>query len=316
MAGLSAATALKQAGHGVAVFDKGRGPGGRMSSRRAESEIGELRFDHGAQFFTARDPDFKAQVEDWVNEGAVVEWDARFVRIGPDGSPLPAKHDHPRYVGTPSMNAIIRHMAEPHNVSWSARVTGLSAVSGGWQVSFETNIRTERFEAVILAVPVEQARDLLETVSPEMCSKISAASSEPCWSVMLGFEQPLSINWDAARIEGQALSWVARNSSKPGREKLETWVLHASSEWSRAHLEDKPEEIVSELRREAAQIGLSQKPLHAAAHRWLYSQVFTSLETPAIWDPDLRLGVCGDFCLGGKVEAAWRSGSALSKIII
>ncbi|GAB5458677.1 MAG: NAD(P)-binding protein [Henriciella sp.] len=315
MAGLSAATALKQAGLEVTVFDKGRGPGGRMSSRRAESAIGALRFDHGAQFFTAREPDFIAQVEDWLMKGVVAKWDARFAHIGADGSLVPAKYNHPRYVGTPSMNTVIRHMAKPHDVSWNTRITGLSSLSSGWQLCFDKNTQTE-FEAVILAVPAEQALDLLETVSSEMCSKISAAISEPCWSVMLGFEQPVGLSWDAAHIDGQALSWAARNSSKPGRDKPETWVLHASPEWSRVHLECESEEIIAKIQIEAAQLGLSQKPVHAAAHRWRYSQVFNSLKTAAIWDPDLRLGVCGDFCLGGKVEAAWSSGSELSKIII
>ena len=41
-------------GWAVTVFDKGRGPGGRLATRRAD----DLRFDHGAQYFTARDPRF------------------------------------------------------------------------------------------------------------------------------------------------------------------------------------------------------------------------------------------------------------------
>lgn len=36
MAGLSCARALVQAGVAVELFDKGRGPGGRMSTRRVE----------------------------------------------------------------------------------------------------------------------------------------------------------------------------------------------------------------------------------------------------------------------------------------
>jgi predicted NAD/FAD-dependent oxidoreductase len=53
MAGLACADALKEAGHNVALFDKGRGPGGRMSTRRMETPLGEVAFDHGAQYFTA-----------------------------------------------------------------------------------------------------------------------------------------------------------------------------------------------------------------------------------------------------------------------
>ena len=52
MAGIACADALQAAGHAVAVFDKGRGPGGRMSTRRMETPLGTVAFDHGAQYFT------------------------------------------------------------------------------------------------------------------------------------------------------------------------------------------------------------------------------------------------------------------------
>src|SRR3982751_5969019 len=54
IAGLSAAQALQAAGHSVHLFDKSRGSGGRMSSKR--SDAGAL--DMGAQYFTARDRRF------------------------------------------------------------------------------------------------------------------------------------------------------------------------------------------------------------------------------------------------------------------
>ena len=62
LAGLSAANKLKEAGRDVLVIDKGRGIGGRLAGRR----IGEATFDHGAQFFTAREATFKATVEHWI----------------------------------------------------------------------------------------------------------------------------------------------------------------------------------------------------------------------------------------------------------
>lgn len=43
MAGLSCAQALRRQGHAVVLFDKGRGPGGRMSSRRIDTRLVKLR---------------------------------------------------------------------------------------------------------------------------------------------------------------------------------------------------------------------------------------------------------------------------------
>lgn len=58
IAGISCARVLRDAGHAVRVFDKSRGIGGRMATRRGESSS----YDHGAQYFTARDPGFRQLV--------------------------------------------------------------------------------------------------------------------------------------------------------------------------------------------------------------------------------------------------------------
>ncbi|MCA9542044.1 MAG: NAD(P)-binding protein, partial [Myxococcales bacterium] len=103
IAGLAAAEALRDAGRSVEVFDKARGPGGRMATRRDESDA----FDHGAQYFTAREPAFAAQVEAWTQAGVVAEWTGRFGRLA--GRFIAEKPARPRYVGTPRMSALTRH---------------------------------------------------------------------------------------------------------------------------------------------------------------------------------------------------------------
>ena len=83
LAGLHAARRLHDAGAEVRVFDKARGSGGRMSTRRTDFGA----FDHGAQYFTARDPRFRAQVEKWVASGAAAPWPGKVVRLA-EGSPV------------------------------------------------------------------------------------------------------------------------------------------------------------------------------------------------------------------------------------
>lgn len=74
MAGLTCGQRLFANGHKVQLFDKGRGPGGRISSRRVDVDGETLHFDHGAQYFTARDERFVRQVEDWEADGIVARW--------------------------------------------------------------------------------------------------------------------------------------------------------------------------------------------------------------------------------------------------
>ena len=66
IAGLTAARKLSRDGQSVQVFDKGRGAGGRASTRRE----GLRQFDHGAQYCTAKEERFQRQVDSWVEEAS------------------------------------------------------------------------------------------------------------------------------------------------------------------------------------------------------------------------------------------------------
>ena len=70
VSGLLAAETLRDRGLRVVVLDKGRGVGGRLATRRTHPDV----FDHGAQSFTARDPQFRLRVEAWQAAGIVRPW--------------------------------------------------------------------------------------------------------------------------------------------------------------------------------------------------------------------------------------------------
>ena len=76
MAGLACAAALARSGARVTVLDKGRGPGGRMAARRVEIGGETVSFDHGAQYFTVRDPAFRETVAAWEQAGVAARWPA------------------------------------------------------------------------------------------------------------------------------------------------------------------------------------------------------------------------------------------------
>lgn len=300
MAGLSCAEALAAAGHAVRVLDKGRGPGGRMSTRRVETPEGEVSFDHGAQFFTVRDPAFAARAAAWTAAGVAAPWPA----AGPEA-----------LVGVPGMNAPIRAMAAGLDVAWSARVDDIARQETAWRLSGE-GFEPLLADAVVVATPGEQAAVLLAKVAPEFAARADAVVSEPCWSVMVALSAPLSAPADVLRDSGP-LSWAARNCAKPGRTGPEAWVLQASPDWSRAHLEDAAEDVAGALlfALEAAIAGPLPPPLSLQAHRWRYARTMAK-GAPPLWSPQGRVGACGDWLGGARIEAAWRSGHDLAAAIL
>ena len=318
IAGLSAARALAASGEPVTLFDKGRGPGGRMSTRRAETPLGEVRWDHGAQFFTARSSGFQSVIVALRDAGALAAWHPGLADIRRRAASwtVGVRPSDPSrenvFVGTPSMNAVIKALAADQQVHWGRRVTGITMTGRQKVLIFEDGSQEGPYDTVVSALPAEQAVALLQEVSPELALEAGQAVTAPCWAVMLAYDAPIPVSWDCANVSGGALSWIARNSSKPGRGDVESWVLHASPDWSREHVDLPPDAVIDILAGEFREMTGAGSPVFAAAHRWLYAKVDRAARSPFGWDDAKRIATIGDWRSGPRVEAAWNSGEAFA----
>lgn len=300
IAGLSCADVLVAAGCTVRMFDKGRGPGGRMSTRRLPTRLGDAFFDHGAQYFTVRDADFRAKVAQWSARGLAAPW--------PEGR-LDA------WVGLPGMNSVVKEMASQHDVHFSHLVKGLARDDQGWTVILDQ--KTEgRFDAVVLAVPAEQAAPILALHDFEMAQAALLAPSQPCWTGMFAFEGALPTHIHIVRDTGN-ISWAANNRLKAGRVGPASWVVQASASWSSIHLEQDAVWVEAQLL-DALTDALSipmPTPIASAAHRWRFA-LSAGTGQGALWNEALHLGACGDWLVGPRVECAWLSGRDLGMTIL
>ena len=133
--------------------------------------------------------------------------------------------------------------------------------------------------------------------------------------MMLAFPSSLGLDFDGAFVHGSPSSWIARNSSKPGRNaKAETWLLQSSAEWTHAHL-DEPAESIAQLLIEEfwSAIGLSATSAdYSVAHRWRYALPPEPLVESCLFDSEMQVAACGDWCGGPRprVEGAFLSGVA------
>ncbi len=313
MAGASAARTLADLGHRVQLLDKARGAGGRMSTRRTDG----LQFDHGAQYFTARDVRFRRWVDAWQARGVLARWQPRLVSIDADGVSDKSEHLQ-RYVAIPGQNALVKHVLSDLALRFDTQVSQITRESGLWQVLDAAGQLTAQATQLLLCVPAPQAAALLIEY-PAALSFARTATMQPCWAVMAAFEPALPLPFDGAFVNTGALSWIARDSSKPGRGgSMDRWVLHANAAWSAQHIEDAPEQVSAALLAEFARItDADVVPVYASAHRWRYA---LGKRDDAIdghfYDAQLQLGIAGDWCAGGRVEGAFLSGQALAGAVI
>ncbi len=182
------------------------------------------------------------------------------------------------------------------------------------------------FDAVVLAVPSPQAQGLLAKVpgAAGVRKKMAHVTVAPCWTLMLAYPnavQPgvttLGPHWNAARSTHHRIAWLARESSKPQRGAVERWTVQASAAWSKEHLQDEPSRVKAKMIKAFAEItGIRVEPAHAEVHRWLYAKTEQPLGISHLLDGSAGIGLCGDWCLGHRVEDAFVSGLEMALALV
>jgi predicted NAD/FAD-dependent oxidoreductase len=216
------------------------------------------------------------------------------------------------------MSTVCRHLLGEADASFATRVTGLERREGRWRLRDEGGADLGAFDAVVVSAPAPQTAAFLRAAAPAMAARAAAVPMAPCWAVMATFPQPLELAFDGAFVGDSPLSWVARNTSKPGRPAHDAWVLHASPAWSATALELDRTDVARRLLDAfaAALGGTGLAPAHLDAHRWLYALPTQPVSEPCLLDPERGLAACGDWCGGPRVEGAFLSGRAAAERLL
>jgi renalase len=308
--GLTAASLLKAAGREVVVVDKARGPGGRSSTRRQDG----FSFDHGAQYLTARDEGFRAQVEAWRDLGLIATWQPRIRVVGARPGSANGSPDQ-RLVGVPGMSAVLHYLASHLDCRFGEKVAKIEWSDDHWTLVGE---RGDRLSArnLVLTPPPQQTASLLGSQHP-LYAQVSAVPMAPAWALLLAFNMRTQTEFDAVFVNEGPLGWIARNSDKPGRQG-NVWLVHASQQWSQENLERDPEDVAEEMLdafNAIVNFARSMRPAVATAHRWRYALCTKPLDCGAVAYPRQNLVIAGDWCAGNRIEGAWLSGRAAAGVI-
>ena len=304
IAGLNLARLLSDIAE-VVVFEKSDKLGGRIATHHANG----FNFDHGAQFFTAKNPAFKTLVKELESQGVVAQWNASFVELEPSGikSQRVWDDEFPHYVGTPSMNSIGQYLAKNIDVRFNQLITGIKKIASSWLVETE-NAEYGPFGWVLITIPAEQAKVILpETVYPKI--NLQDLTMQPCFALMLAYQRPNFFDWDAAFVSKSILSWVSVNSSKPKRGDPFTIVAMSTNDWAKTNFDKSESSVIEEMFNELANI--SDKNLADASYiklkRWKYANAFRQEPVLEMIDESSQLACCGDWCISGRIESAFIS---------
>lgn len=311
VSGLLAANKLQEAGWRVTVLDKGRGVGGRMSTRR----FGGGSFDHGAQFFTARSDEFKQMVEGWQKAGAAREWSRGFADAGGN----PNEDGHPRYQGAEGMTSVPKHLARGLDIRTGEKVVRVDEDGGTWRLETESGTEAKG-DALIVTAPVPQALEIVgsgEYELPEPAREaLERVSYDPCLALMALLDGPSGVpEPGGVQIKGEPLDWIGDNKLK-GISGAPAVTIHAGPRWSREHFEDDEADVTAALLEFAGEM-VGANVVSTQLARWRYSWVSESHPEPYLLAQNSPpLVFCGDSFAQPKVEGASLSGLAAAGVLL
>lgn len=308
ISGLLCAAELCKAGKSVRLLDKGRGFGGRMATRRMAGG----RLDHGAQFFTVRDPRLQAYADEWLQAGVIKEW---FRHLPEDNNP----DGYPRYCGRTGMTDVPKLLAEGLDVQRSQQVTELARDTNLW---IARTAQGDSFlaEELVITAPLPQALNLLDMTGLRYANgdteALRAVRYERGLATLAILDGPSGIPAPGGmKLQEAPLSWIGDNQQKGISPDVSAVTIHADADFAEKHW-DSPNEIRGPLILEAAAPYLKAEVLEYSCHRWGFTTPINPWHEPYYRNAALRLTLAGDSFGGARIEGAALSGieaaSALS----
>lgn len=307
ISGLLCATELRQAGKSVRVLDKGRGLGGRMATRGMAGG----RLDHGAQFFTVRDPRLQAYADEWLKAGVIKEW---FRHSPEDSNP----DGYPRYCGIQGMTDAPKHLAKDLDVRTSQQVTELARDTDLWIVRTASG-DTFLGKHLVITAPLPQALNLLDMTGLRYANgqidALRAIRYERGLATLTILDAPSGLPAPGGmKIHEAPLSWIGDNQQKGISPNVSTITIHADAAFAEAHW-DSPNEVRAPLMLEAAAPHIKAKVIEYTCHRWGFTTPINPWHEPYFQNAGLKLTLAGDAFGGARVEGAALSGIEAAQAI-
>ena len=303
IAGLIAAQSLSNSGHDVVVVDKGRSPGGRLATRRIDNAT----LDHGAQFFTVRDPLFKSHVSEWIASGVVTEWCRGF------DSTAQNNDGFPRYRGVRGMTDIAKHLAQGLDVRCNTLAFSIaSGTTTKWQVNIDDGSVLDA-DAIIVTSPLPQTYALLVTADIELPESMMRTEYDRTICLLAVLNQSSAVaSPGGLQNPDETFSFIADNAIK-GISSAVALTLHANPQFSLEHW-DAPQQDVHDLLLTRAKPWIGDATVVTSqVKKWRFATPLTIWQE-RYWANEMIV-LAGDAFGGPKIEGAALSGLAAASYL-
>jgi predicted NAD/FAD-dependent oxidoreductase len=301
VAGASCAGTLAAAGWDVDVFDKARGAGGRLSTRRMEEGWATL----GTPFISAKREPFRSQLRDWVRQGWLEPVRGNIWQGRANLSWAQAQMQN-HYKPTIEPSQLVRKLLGTAKLHTQAHVTALRPRT----LVLEDGRTLDDYDCIICSVPTPQAIPMLDAL-PLLRERLVEVRYRPIWSFLMRWEGGPAV--DVIKFDDHLLNLAVRQTTHG--EGL--WAVHSSHEFAETYLE--ASDMEASTRAASALMGLLGLPWPVeveASHLWRHARPVGTAGGFWVGDRENRVALIGDGIAGVGVERAWESGVRLAQALI
>ena len=300
---------LAKDGHDVTLVEKGRGVGGRMATRRMEG----AKIDHGAQFFTVRDPRMVELLSLWQNEKAVIPWYDH----------IPGRPDVPkgqRYRGSEGMTSPAKILAKEFTVETSFFLQRIEQKESIWTLyPKDDGQRTLEADHLVLTIPSIQLLELFQRSDYELDEdtmiRLRSIRHTRCLAVLGIMDRPSSLESPGTLTHPvPEIDWISDNQIK-GISQKPACTIHASDEYSQKFWNASDSERVPSLL-SIAEENLNVKIMSWSSHRWGFAKPVVTFGATHWHSSPRGITLAGDGFGGERIEKAAMSGWDAAAAII
>ncbi len=299
----------------LTVFEKSRGVGGRMATRRAEP----YQFNHGTQYFKIENEEFKDFMQPLMRNKIIKPLRTNYIEIFNKKVIKRTKmYNQKYYTAESNMNSVVKYLINnKFYIKLLCKIEKTIKKNGKWFIIDSENLSYGPYDWLFITIPSDQAIEILNN-DFKLLNIIKKLKMRSCFSLMLGFDKIKEFDFDTALFLDEDVQWLSISKKILEKKKYYNLLINSSYNFAEQNINGSKDKISNYLIKQVSDIlkfDLNNYD-HKALHFWKYAMSEKNNNLGSLLDEDLKVIICGDWCMNGKVEGGFLSAkNAANKLL-
>ena len=290
----------------LTVFEKSRGVGGRMSTRRVEP----YQFNHGAQYFKVENKEFKYFLQPLIQNKIIKHMEANHIEIfNKEVIKSTKNYNKKYYIAESKMSSVVKYLINDNFfIKLLCKIEKTIKENNKWFIIDSNKVSYGPYDWLFITIPPNQAVEILYN-NFKFMDIIKKIKMRSCYSLMLGFNKVKKFDFDTALFLNEDVQWLSIKKKILENKEYYNLLINSSYNFAEQNINGSKDKISNYLIKQVTDIlkcDLNNYG-HKALHFWKYAMSEKNNNLGSLLDEDLKVIVCGDWCMNGKVEGAFLS---------